>query len=179
MVCITLEGSLTALLLVYVLSAISLGLVKGRKYLGEHPKEEKERDYFFHTEEITLALAGFALTALVLFISLRFENLAEFVAAILFFSIAFSTLTLSYIFMRIRTTRLFPYISNVMMDTGLLAIGCGFFIFFWQKLQWDMGIAIVYIVFISVFLALSLVDFYFYLEYWKEKESEQKQRRDG
>lgn len=147
-------------------SSIIIALVRGRKYLAEHPKEEKERDYFFHDEEMTLILAGFALTALVLFISLS-QNLSEFASVILFFSIAFLMLTLSYLFMQIRTTRLLPYLSNVMMDTGLLAVGCGFLVFFWQKFQWSFGISIVYILFIILFIVLSVVNFYYYIEYWK------------
>lgn len=164
--CITLEESLIALLLIYMFSSIIIALVRGRKYLAEHPKEEKERDYFFHSEEMTLILAGFALTALVLFISLS-QNLVEFASVILFFSTAFLMLTLSYIFMQLRTTRLLPYLSNVMMDTGLLSIGCGFLVFFWQKFQWSFGISIVYVLFIILFVVLSMVNFYYYYEYWK------------
>jgi len=99
---ISLEPLLLILIWVYIVLAIALGLIRGWNYLKIHPVEETGRAYHWHNERIILTLAGFSLTALAFFLSIQFKELAQISSTLLFFSIAFTTLILSSIFLRFR-----------------------------------------------------------------------------
>jgi len=172
---INLEPVLLVLLVGYVLSFLLLGLTEGRKYLTSPPKIGEEYiTSVLHSEDVTLTLAGLAMTALSLFISVRYENLGEITSILLFFSISFSTLILSSCLTHFRTKRLFLYVSDVLSNTGLMAFGCGFLIFFVRIFQWSEGLTLIFTIFVASFLILSLSHLYKYHKYWKILETTSK-----
>lgn len=162
-----LEELLLLLLFLYIMLSLLFGFTKGKKYLSETPKIGQEYiASIFHTHDVVLTLAGFSMTALALFISLQYESIREIASILLFLSISFSLLTLSVILTRFMMKRIYPYVSDVLADTGLLGFACGFLVFFWKMFQWSEGLAIIYIAFITVFILLSLLNFYKYYRYW-------------
>jgi len=157
--------------------AIVLGLFRGWNYLKKHPVEKTGRAYHWHNEKITITLAGFSLTALALFLSIQFKELAEISSTLLFFSTAFTTLILSSIFIRFRIRNFFLYLSDVLLNTGMLSIGCGFLVFFADVFAYD-GSTIVFIILVIALFIVSLVNYFFfdtYTEYWREGEKRSEQ----
>lgn len=151
---------------------LSLGLTKGRKHLKGYSSPEASKEYLFHSMEIVLTLAGLAITALALFIGFGLPNLEQLSSIILFFSISFTTLTLSSNFTRF-PKRIYKFIADILADTGILAIGCGFLVFFEHHLQSQKGLLLLYGVFILVFLLLSSLDFHKYYKYWSSFEDQE------
>ena len=149
-----------------------VGLTKGRKYLKSYYSKEAS-EYFFHSVNVALALAGLAITALALFVGFGLENLERVSSITLFFSIAFVSLALSPVFRRF-PRKAYWFMSTVLSDVGILAIGCGFLVFFRHELPSFYGLAFVFSLFIVVFLILSFYLLYKYCKYWallnEEKE---------
>lgn len=165
------ELLLIILILVYAVLAIVLGLIRGWKYLESYPDEERGKEYHRHNERIVLTLAGFSLTALSLFISVQFRELAEISSTLLFFSMAFSALILSSIFIRFRLRKFFLYLSDVLLNVGLLAIGCGFLVFFEDRFSWHNSLTIVFGFLVTALFLISLINYFFfdkYVKYWQE-----------
>lgn len=158
-----------------------LGATKGRKYLKGYSSPEASKEYLFHSVDVVLTLAGLAITALALFIGFGLRNLAQLSSIILFFSISFVALTLSSNLTRF-PKRIYKFIADVLADTGILAIGCGFLVFFENQLQLSNGLLLlIYGFFIVAFLFLSSLDFHKYYKYWSsfdddEGTAETKQR---
>jgi hypothetical protein len=166
---------LFVLLVGYVLSFLLFGITEGRKYLTSPPKiGEEYTTSVLHSEDVTLTLAGLAMTALSLFISVRYENLEEITSVLLFFSISFCTLVLSSCLTHFRTKRLFLYMSDVLSNTGLMASGCGFLSFFVRVFQGSEGLSLIFAIFVASFLVLSLSHVYKYHKYWKILETASK-----
>lgn len=165
-----LEDVLLVLLFAYVITFLLLGVSKGRKYLKGYSKESN-KDYLFHSVDVTLTLAGLAITALALFIGLGFEYLERLSSIITFFSISFVVLTLSAMFTRF-PRRIYIFIADILADTGMLSIACGFLAFFWYQPQWFLGSILVYVVFVLVFVILSALDIHKYYRYWSLKNGE-------
>jgi hypothetical protein len=171
---LSLEQWLLILLLAYVLAFALAGLTKGRKYLKTY-SSGKKGEYFFHSVEVTLTLAGLSITSLALFIGLGIDNLNRFSSIILFFSISFVVLALSSNFARF-PRRFYTFIADILADVGILAIACGFLVFFVNELSPSYGLILTYGIFIIVFIFLSGLDLYKYYKYWllfgkKEKEN--------
>lgn len=162
---LSLEQWLLILLLAYVLVFVLLGLTKGRKYLKTYSSEKKVPEYFFHSVEVTLTLAGLSITSLALFVSLGIENLKRFSSIVLFFSISFVVLALSFNFAGF-PRRFYTFIADLLADVGMLAIGCGFLVFFVNELPLSYGLILTYGLFITVFIFLSCLDLYKYYKYW-------------
>lgn len=170
--CVSIETLLLSLIFVYIVLAVFLGLVRGWCYLKKRPVEKTGKEYHFHNETIIFSLAGFSLTALSLFLSIQFSKLAQISSIILFFSIAFTTLIFSSIFIRLRIRNFFLYLSDVFMNVGLLSIVCGFLVFFFSVFVSDILIIVFTILVVGLFL-MSLVNYYFfdkYTEFWREGE---------
>jgi len=167
---ISVELSLASLILAYLVLAIALGVIKGRKYLSSKPNQKKGKDYFMHTERTVLTLAGFSLTALTLLVSIQFRELAQLSSTIFFFSVAFSSMIISYVSSLMRLMRFFTYVSDVLLNTGLLAIACGFFAFFGNFLSWSNGSTIVFAVLLTVLFVGALYEEYFFLGVSKDWE---------
>jgi len=177
--CASLELLLLILVLVYMFLAVVLGLVRGWNYLKKHPVEETGRAYHWHNERIIYTLAGFSLTALALFLSIQFKELTQISSTLLFFSIAFTTLILSSIFIRFRIRNFFLYLSDVLLNVGLLSISCGFLIFFANVFSHDVS-TLVFAILVAVLFLVSLVNYFFfdrYVEYWREGEKRSEQRK--
>lgn len=155
------------LISVYMMLAILLGLIRGWEYHRSVPEEEKGKDYYMQSERAILTLAGFSLTSLSLFVSIQFKELAQLSSTILFFSIALSVLILSYIALQMRFRRFFPYLSNVLVNTGLLSIASGFLVFFENFLSWSNGSTIVFSVLVVLVFIGTLVDEFFYYQHFK------------
>ena len=173
LLCISTKLLLIILILVYTVLAIVLGLIRGWKYLKSYPDEQRGKEYHRHNERIVLTLAGFSLTALSLFISIQFRELAQISSTLLFFSIAFSALILSSIFIRFRIRQFFLYLSDVLLNVGLLSIGCGFLVFFVDRFSWYDSLAIVFSILVAVLFLTSLVNYFFfdkYAKYWQESD---------
>lgn len=170
------ELMLLILILVYLVLAIMLGLVRGWNYLKKYPVEKTGRAYHWHNERITFTY-GFSLTALALFLSIQFRELAQISSTLIFFSTAFTTLILSSIFIRFRIRNFFLYLSDVLLNTGMLSIGCGFLVFFTSVFAYD-GSTIVFIILVIALFVVSLVNYFFfdrYTEYWREGEKRSEQ----
>jgi hypothetical protein len=164
---VSFEELLSVLVLLYIALPLVFGLWKGRKYLLNSPKIGE--DYFafiFHSDDVVLAIAGFSLTALSLFIGLYQESLGKVASILLFFSFSFSLMVLSAAANRFQTRRIFPFVADLLADCGLLGLACGFLVFFWQNLQWLEGIVVIFSVFIALFLLLSILHFYKYYKFW-------------
>lgn len=164
-------------IITYIFLSIVLGLRKGWKYLKEAPNEEREKEYHFHNEKITLTLAGFSLTALSIVIS-RSTELAEFSSNLMFFSLGISVLILSSITLRLRVRRFSIYLSDILLNAGLLSIVCGFLIFFVKKFSWLDVSAIIFTILIALIFLATLVNYFYferYMKYYTEggKKSEQ------
>lgn len=157
------EEALLALLFVYVSIFLLLGATKGRKWLKGY--SSKSSKYLFHSVEVVLTLAGLAITALALFIGFGLQNLGQLSSIIQFFSISFVTLTLSAVFVRY-PRRVYRFMADILADTGILAIGCGFLAFSGSHLQNYVGIVLTYGTFIVVFVLLSSINFHKYYKYW-------------
>jgi len=167
------ETVLLILILVYTVLAIVAGLIRGWKYLKTIPNEETGKEYHLHNERIVLTLAGFSLTALSLLISIQSKELVQISSTLFFFSIAFSSLVLSSIFIRFRFRQFFIYLSDVLLNVGLLAIGCGFLIFFANKFSWNDGSTIVFTVLVIALFCLTLANYFFFskiIRNWKGSE---------
>lgn len=156
-----------------MLLSIMLGLGRGWQYLKRPQDEEKEKEYHWHNERIVLTLAGFSLTALSLFVNIQFRELAQLSSTIMFFSIALSVLILSSISLRLRVRKLSLYLSDVFENAGLLAIACGFLVFFANNLSWYDGSTIVFAILVVALFLVSLINYFFfdrYTKYWREGE---------
>jgi len=170
---ISIEVALLFLVAIYIALAIIFGLVRGWNYLKGIPSEEREKEYHWHNERIVLTLAGFSLTALSLFLSIQLKELPQISSILIFFSIAFSTLVLSSLSLRLRVRRFSIYLADVFMNAGLLSIGCGFLAFFAEAVSWYDGSTIIFVILvIALFLASLINQFYFdrYTKYWREGE---------
>jgi len=171
---LSLEQWLLVLLFAYILAFVLLGLTKGRKYFKLY-SSGKEVEYFFHSVNVTLTLAGLSVTSLALFIGLGIENLQRFSSIILFFSISFVVLALSSNFARF-PRRFYTFIADLFADVGVLAIGCGFLVFFVNELPLSYGLILTYGLFITVFILLSGLDLYKYYKYWSLFEVEKTEK---
>jgi len=175
----TVEFTLLILIAIYIFLSIILGLIRGWKYLRRVPNEEMEKEYHFHNERVILILAGFSLTALSIVISQLTVEPTELSSTLIFFSLALCVLILSSIALRLRVRRFSIYLSDVLLNAGLLSIGCGFLIFFAKTFSWfDISTIIFTILVVLIFLATLVNYFYFdrYMRYWRgNKRSEQQQ----
>lgn len=172
-----LEDLLLILLFGYAATFFLLGMTKGKKYLKSYPPPEARKDYLFHSIDVTLTLAGLSITALALFISLGIERLDKLSPIILFLSISFVALTLSTNFARF-PRRVYTFIADVLADTGILAIGCGFLVFFTHEFQYLNPLAWIFTIFILVFLLLSSLDLYKYYKYWSSIDFKRKRLKN-
>jgi len=164
---VNLEMMLLISILVYIVLAIALASLKGHKYLNNAPREEIGKEYHQHNERINLIFAGFSLTALALLLDFQLSSIIQF------FSLAFSLLILSFVFLRFRFKNLFVYLSDVLLNAGLLSIGCGFLVFF-SNISWFDGSTIIFSVFFVALYIASLVNCYFFIELIENKEGEKK-----
>jgi len=167
-----------ALLFTYIAVFLLLGLTKGREYLKCYSSSsDVSTEYFFHHVNVTLALAGLAITALALFVGFGLENLERVSSITLFFSIAFAALGLSPVFRRF-PRRIHTFIGHVLADVGILAIGCGFLVFFRHELPLYYGLTFTYGLFIVVFLVLTLYQLYKFCKIWSLVEEENEKTED-
>lgn len=158
------EVPLLILLFSYFAVHMIIGFVKGRKYLKSH-HSESARDYLFQSENTTLALAGLALTAIALFVGFGLQNLQRVSSITLFFSIGFASLAMFPLLVRF-PRRAYTFAGTVLADVGVLAIGCGFLVFFTSELPSSYGLIFVFCVFIVAFLILSFNYLYKLQKYW-------------
>jgi uncharacterized membrane protein YccC len=119
--------------------------------------EEKGRTYHLHQERIVLMLAGFSLTALSILIGIQSRELSQISSSLVFFSIAFSSLVMSAVAIRFRIAEFFIYLSDVLLNVGLLAISCGFLVFFADRFSWTDGSTIIFMVLVIALLTFTFV----------------------
>ena len=162
-ICLSLEQALLILLLVYVAAFVILGSIKGRRFLLAHSNSPCE--YYFHTVSATLTLAGLAIAVLSLFIGLGKDNLGQLSSIILFFSIAFVAFVISLNLVRF-PRRIFIFIADILVDTGIISIGSGFLVFFAHELPLNSGVAIVYAAFIVFSMVLVILELWKYYRFW-------------
>ena len=160
-----LEQLLVILIFAYITVFLLFGLIKGRKYFKTYSTEKNIGDYLFHSINVTLTLAGLAVTAIAIFVGFGLNQLEELSSIILFFSLSFVMLTLSSNIARF-PKRAYGFIADVLADAGVLAIGCGFLVFFEQKFSLTSALTLVYVFFIGCFLLLSFLDIRKYYKYW-------------
>jgi hypothetical protein len=166
---------LLSLLLGYFLVFLLFGIIKGRHELITYSEGEHSIDYSFHSQNFSLTLSGLSVTAIALFVSLNYDSLTDFASIILFFSISFIALALSWNLVRF-PRRFHRFVSNILSDIGVLSIGCGFLVFFYKNLGAIIEVTVLYVIFIIAFLALALLELNKYNKYWsqnvKAKEKE-------
>jgi hypothetical protein len=68
----------------------------------------------------------------------------------------------------------YTFIAEVLQNMGILAIGCGFLVFFEKELPSSYGLTLTYGLFIIVFILLSCLDFYKYYRYLSSFETASK-----
>ena len=160
-----LEQSLILLLPVYFLAFLIFGLIKGKEYLWSYSSGKPAEDLFFHSQNFTIAMAGLSVTALALFIGLNPYTVAQLSQIILFFSISFVSLAISWNLVRF-PRRIYGYLSEILTDLGILSIGCGFLVFFYYRLPLYDALTLPYFAFIGVFIVLALINGYKYHKHW-------------
>jgi len=169
------ESLLLGVVAVYLVLAIVWGLAKNWGYLKTTPDENVGKEYYLHNERITLTLAGFSLTALSLLISINSKELVQISSTLLFFSIAFSSLVLSSIFIRaFRFIRFFIYLSDVLLNAGLLAFSCGFLVFFADRFSWNDGSTMVFAALVFSVFCLILVNYFFFSKAVRDQKRSEK-----
>lgn len=152
---------------------MGLALVKGRKYFELYALGNDNKDYLFQSQNVSLALSGLSITAIALFVSLKFEALASFSPIILFFSISFVTLALSSNLIRF-PKGFYQFVSDVLKDIGVLSIGCGFLVFFWSNLNYSyIELPITFSLFIIAFLIIASLDLRRYNKLWSLPENKE------
>jgi hypothetical protein len=173
------EIALLVLLLLYFLTFIGFGLGKGRKYLESHAQSKDDENYLPKFQDFSLTLAGLAVTAIALFVGLKFggtfSSLESFTSIILFFSISFVTLALSWNLSRFPKGT-YHFLSGVLSDLGVLSIGCGFLIFFYNISPISFlpffAIPIAFGFFILFFIILAGLDLRRKITFWSSSEKE-------
>ena len=171
---ITLEITLTALIIIYIMSAIIIASFRCKKYLKAHPIETIGLPYYHHDERNALTFAGFSLTAIALLIGLQFNKLISLASIIQFFSLAFMLMVLSYTFLRFRFVNASIFISDILLNSGLLSIGFGFLVFFAENVSWFDSSTIVFIVLSFALILTSLINYAFFYKYSREQGSKEK-----
>jgi len=169
------EFWLIILVAVYLAVAIGIGSYRSRKYLFEgHPNEKKGMEYHHQNETVTLTFAGFSLTALALLVSIRFDNLSSISSILQFFSLSLLFFILSSITLRFRIVNFFVYISDVLLNAGLLSIACGFLVFFGENVSWIDGSTLVFSILVIAIFVASLANYILFDKYAQNRESEVK-----
>ena len=112
------ETVLFILIPIYMIIATVLASIRRLKYLMDVPNEEKSREYYRHSERIYLTFAGFSLTALALLISLQINKVLQLSSTIQFFSLAFSLLIMSFVFLQFRFRNFYVFLSDVFFNAG-------------------------------------------------------------
>jgi len=172
--CFSLEQMLLVVIAVYVFLATVLGLLRGWKYLKGFPDEKTGKEYHLHNERIILTMTGFSLTAITLLISIQLTELAQISSTLVFFSIAFTSLVLSHISIRFRVRNFFIYLSDVLLNLGLLSIGCGFLVFFANFFSSYDPTTITFVFLVGALFFVSLVNYFFfdrYVKYWQGEKN--------
>jgi hypothetical protein len=129
---------------------------KRSKYLLIYKRKKVDQDF-------SLAMAGLSVTAIALILALGYHILLVFYQFVLFFSISFATLTLSWYISRLFQSGYGSFASNVLANTGILSLSSGFLEFFysvlprnqpiaWLPIAWALGL------FILAVWVLSFVD---------------------
>lgn len=173
----TSEFWLLLVIAVYFFLAVLWGVIRW-KHMKESPDEKTGKEYHLHQERIVLTLAGFSLTALSILIGIQSRELSQISSILLFFSIAFSSLIMSSVLVRFRIAEFFIYLSDVLLNVGLLAISCGFLVFLADRFLWTDGSTIVFMVLVVFLLCFT---FAYYLSFNKilrsDKNSEENEQR--
>ena len=171
---ISLELVLFFLISIYLLLATGLAFFRCRKYLKKHPNEKIGVAYYHNDERNTLTFAGFSLTALSLLVGLQFNKIIPLSSTIQFFSLAFALIVLSFTSIRFRFVNAFVYLSDILLNAGLLSIGCGFLVFFAGQVSWLDGSTVIFSILVFVLFLASLINYIFFDKYSRELEGEKK-----
>jgi hypothetical protein len=131
-----------------------------------YPEKKDDKNDLFQSQNFSLALSGLSITAIALFVSLKFEAMASFSPIILFFSISFVTLAISWNLIRF-PRQIYRFLSGVFSDIGVLSIGCGFLVFFWSNLNFSyIELPIVFGLFIIAFIIIGVLDLRRWNKFW-------------
>lgn len=164
---ISLETVLLILIPVYIVVATVLALIRRFKYLKNAPDEKRGGEYYRHSERIHLTFAGFSLTALALLIGLQINEVVQLSSTIQFFSLAFSLLIMSFVFLQFRFKNFFVFFSDVFFNAGLLSIGCGFLVFFAKNLSWYDNSTLIFLVLVIALSIALLANYKLFDKYMK------------
>lgn len=159
------EFLLTLLVIIYLIIAVGFGAYRSKTYLKKHPDEKKGKDYHQQNETVALTLAGFSLTALALLISIRFTELSSVSSILLFFSESLLFFVISFIALRFRFVNFLVYVSDVLLNAGLLSIACGFLVFLGENVSWFDGSTLVFSILVIVLFLASLANYILFDKY--------------
>lgn len=173
------ELVLFCLIAVYLLLATILAFFRCRKYLRKHPDEKIGVAYYHNDERNTLTFAGFSLTALALLVGLQINRSLVLSSEIQFFSLAFALILMAFLCLRFRFVNISIYLSDVLLNAGLLSIGCGFLVFFIKNVSWFDGSTIIFIILVTVLFLVSLVNYIFFDVYSRGTEGEKSEQQKG
>lgn len=169
----TIDSLLLIVVTIYFVLAILWGVIRW-KHMKKAQDEREGREYHLHQERIVLMLAGFSLTALSILIGIQSRDPASQISSVVvFFSVAFSSLIMSAVVVRFRIAEFFIYLSDVLLNVGILAISCGFLVFFADRFSWTDGSTIVFMVLVVSLLVFTFAYYLFYNNILRtEKSSE-------
>jgi len=153
--------SLAGFLSVYVIVA----LILGRAFVLGRPREMSE---YVQIESSALVLAGFALTALTVLVSVYSNSLSRVQDMMIFFSISFVLLLMVSLLTHFRTRNLYGVLCHALRFAGILAIGDGFLVFFYAEMPSALLLVWIYVAFLIAFSMITLFDLYHYYLRWKE-----------
>lgn len=102
------------------------------------------------SQDLALTLAGLSIAAIAFIVSTEFINLTPFSPIVLFFSISFLTLALSWNLLRFSNED-YHFVSYALADIGVLSLGCGFFALFYVITSWTSELRYPFGLFIIAF----------------------------
>lgn len=162
-------GSYLVLVLIsfaIVRCAVAVGTKSGRKWFQGIPVE-KERERYRQERPNNLTLAGFALAALTLFLTIGTNPLEptrqlDVLETTFFLSISLVSFIIAAHLFPIAISRYFSYVADSLEQLGMLAIGIGLLTFFVNNFNEALDIQQVYWIFFGVITALGGLEIYFY-----------------
>jgi hypothetical protein len=160
------EISLLLLVMAYLAIAIGIGSYRLNTYLKRHPNEKQGKDYHFQHSNASLTLSGFSLTAIALLITIQYSGITDaplvqsaISPTLTFFSLSFLFLILSPVLLNFRFVNFFVYIADVFFSAGLLAIACGFLVFFGETTSWTDWTSLIFGTLVFALFLTSLINY--------------------
>lgn len=166
----TYGASLWIVLMVYAIIRTVLAW-KLREWLDHNPGTDEELEMYSKERSNNLTLAGFALAAIALFLTIDFSSLGitlnNIKETVLYLSISLVLFVLGAYLYNFSTKRAFTYVAGTLEWLGLLSVGISLLIFFGSLFKDDLRFFIVYIIFFGAIWILAFIEVGFYNKFLK------------